>query len=205
MSDSTLDIWKKLQDEGYFKNHPLYKKMEMGIPHCVEMPDIIGKNVVEIGCGYGRDTVLLSTWAKRVYAIDVSQKILNDASDYIHGLTDKNNISFVLAEKYKSSIPNNSIHFVYALHVFQHLHPIQAQEYINNFYQKLVKGGKILIQFYLGTDKIIEEGKEPRVQYTREEALALFPNYNIERIWKLEKFNAENKLQYEHLYIIARK
>ena len=198
---STLDIWKKLQIEGYFDKHPLYDIQEVGIPHCVEINDIAKKVVVDIGCGYGRDTWFFHLYAKKVYGIDVSKEILILAKKCMQ---DAKNIEFVLAEEYKKKIPL-SIDYVYALHVFQHLHPEQAKDYINTFRKRLKPNGKMNVQFYIGKDKIMEDGKEPKVQYSKEEAMVLFKDFKIHKTWTLHKFDKHNKIQYEHLYVLAGK
>lgn len=192
-----LQNWKNLQENKYFENHPLYNMNKYDNPHCVDIHDIINKNVAEIGCGYGRETFFFSEYANYVYAIDVSETILNkmDLEEYEHVIP-------VLAEDYKEKIPDE-IDYVYALHVFQHLTLEQTKDYINTFFKKLKKGGKFNAQFYLGTDKYMEEGKEPRICYTKEEALHLFKKYRIEKTWTLNKYKANGELQYTHFYIIG--
>ena len=205
MKKSTLDTWKKLQKEGYFEKHVLYQNRPVGLPHCVDVEDILGKNVVEIGCGYGRDTIMFSEFAEVTYAVDVSDDILQKMVDHVTNQREYYpTIIPVLAEDYKELIPNN-IDYVYALHVIQHLTIEQTKDYIETFYEKLKVGGKINFQFYIGTDKIIEEGKEPKVCYQKKEALGVFKKYKIEKTWTLEKFDAKGKLQYEHFYVIAKK
>lgn len=203
MKKSTLETWKKLQKEGYFNKHPLYE-MNFGFPHCVDYEHIKDKNVVEIGCGYGRESVFFNNYVNCMWAIDVTQDILEKAKTNLINSGSSYGTFFVLAENYKKEIPNN-IDYVYALHVFQHLAPEQTKDYIDTMYKKLMVGGRFNAQFYIGTDKMMDEGKEPRVQYTKKEVLGLFENYKIEKTWLLNKFDAKNNLQYEHMYVIARK
>ena len=206
MGKSTLKTWKKLQSEGYFENHPLYDCQTIGIPHCVDIKDISGKTVIDFGCGYGRDTKFFRKFANHVFAVDVSEEILVKAYNFVYNGEDILPVDFVLAEDL-DCIQNTSVDYVYALHVFQHLSPEQAEEYIKVFHNKLVLDGRLMIQFYLGKDKMMDEGKEPRVQYTTEEAYKLFKSagFKIDRTWVLQKMDAKEHLQYEHLYIVGRK
>lgn len=200
MKDSTLDTWKKLQEEGYFENHSLYDCKSTGIPHCVEMKEIVHKNVLDFGCGYGRDSLFFVLFANKVHCVDVSDTILNKARNFIGFGVD--NVEYVLSEKI-NEIPDNSLDYIYSLHVFQHLAPKQAEEYIKIFRKKLKKGGRLNIQFFIGNDKIMNKNTEPRVQYTMEETQGLYNKFRIDKVWMLDKFNKKEEHQYKHCYVIG--
>ena len=69
---TTIELWKKLQQNGYFKKHRLYKTFDYSVADWSCYKD---KVVAEIGCGYGRETVPIAKEAKKVYAIDVVEDL----------------------------------------------------------------------------------------------------------------------------------
>ena len=178
MKDSTLNIWKKLQDKDYFKHHRCHNFVPTK-PKTIDEKDIKDKIVVEIGGGYGRETAYISQIAKKVYFVEVSQKILNEAKGYITKYGNITKIDFILTENYKSQVPDN-IDYVYAFRVFQHITPQQVKDYINTFYNKLKIGGKIHIDFAIGTAKQWKKDKEPRVHYNMTEIVKFFDKFKIE-------------------------
>jgi len=195
--NNTLSIWKYLIRNNYFEKHKLYDFTPV-IPNTIEYNDIKDKIVVEIGCGYGRETWYIASLAKKVYAIDVSSNILDKAKKFItkqNGHTD--NIEFLTAEEYKDKIPNN-VNFVYSRLVFQHITPIQSKDYIDTFYNKLNYDGKILIQFRLGSTKGACRNKEPNFQYSLEEVRDFFNKADLDIIKEEIKNN-------KHLYMTVKK
>src|SRR5712692_10243689 len=67
---SNLDVWKKLQDKGYFENHPCYKGIsDFGGQEAVQAiewftPIRADMKIAVIGCGYGRETLKLAPLVK---------------------------------------------------------------------------------------------------------------------------------------------
>ncbi len=198
MKESTLDIWRKLQENGYFSNHRLYKNFQLGIPAYVNAEEICNKKIAEIGCGYGRETVYFSMLAKKVYAIDVSSIILDQTKEFVtkHGQIDK--VELVLADECKDKIPSR-LDYVYSRLVFQHLAPMQMFNYIKLFHSKLKKGGKINIQFKLGNSVLYRFGCEPDIRLSKELILSFFKGYKI-----LHERSVGGK-GYTHLYVTGEK
>lgn len=195
--ETTLDMWKNLQKNNYFENHPHYKNFPI-VKSPIIFPNIFeNKTMVEIGCGYGRETAYFSKYVKKIYGIEVESYIIEKAKKFVTQNGNIKTTKFVLAENYKKEIPNN-IDIVYSLHVFQHCAYRQIKDYIDTFYQKLKKAGLFYAQFYIGDKRIYEQKIELNIQYTVEEIKTLFKNYTINTIQtKLIYF------KYKHLFIKA--
>jgi len=176
---SNLEFWQKLQDEGYFENHPYRElKNDRGELAAIEAfhPLTADMNVVVIGCGYGRDTTLIAPRVKQVYGIDVSTVILKKAVSY---LTERSITNFtpVLADRYKTDIPDG-IDLVFSIVVMQHLTRDLVADYFASLANKLKSGGAMLIQFiedcgeWKQTDAELR-AYEPSVTWTLPEIAAL--------------------------------
>src|SRR3989304_7100712 len=95
--------WENLHENNYFKNHHMYNKFEVMKPHNVNSTEIEGKIVLDIGAGYGRHMAWFCNYTNHVYGVDVSNKILNEAKQF---LTSKNfkNFSIYLNTDYQKYI-----------------------------------------------------------------------------------------------------
>ena len=171
---SNLKYWQQLQDNGYFEKHPDYS----GLKEYGEDYNIINKhiplskemNVVVIGCGYGREILLIAPHVKHVYGIDVNRTILDKADKFLaeRGIT---NFTSVLADEWKDVVPSN-IDLVYSIIVFQHLTRDLVKDYIHGLTKKLSPDGKFLCQFAeldLGTHDAELKPYEPNVRWSKTE------------------------------------
>jgi protein-L-isoaspartate O-methyltransferase len=179
---STLETWKYLQDGNYFGKHRLYNKFETEIPEYVNVNDIKGKKVVEIGGGYGRHTVFLAKHAEIVYMIEVSRTIIEKAYNFIKS---KNlyNVRFFEPTSYDTGIPYG-IDFVYEYLVFQHIEPALTKRYIDVLYEKLNIGGKMCMQFRIAKNKkdYYPSNQEPTVYHEYDDVIRYFDKMKIETV-----------------------
>jgi SAM-dependent methyltransferase len=174
---SNLEIWKKLQGEGYFENHPCYKGITdfsgheavQAIQWFVPIRDDM--RVAVIGCGYGRETLRLAPLVNHVYGIDVSETILKKAVSYLSERHVKN-FTPVLAEKFAQTIPAG-IDLVFSIVVMQHLTRDLVRNYFVELARKLAPGGGFVVQFlnvetedYRASDAPVEGGGEPSVHWS---------------------------------------
>jgi SAM-dependent methyltransferase len=175
---SNLACWKKMQEEGYFEHHSWYGEMHNGLELFGTDLDLINHyikltqdmKVVVIGCGYGRESVLIAPHVSHVFGIDVSRIILRKAEEFVeqHGIK---NFTPVLAERWVLDIPS-SIDFVYEIVVFQHLTKDLVRQYIAGLAEKLSPTGKYLCQFLedrVGSNDAELRVHEPRVTWTHGE------------------------------------
>jgi len=173
MSELVAERWKELQGKGYFANHRLYKDFHFTKPKHLALESLTGKTIAEIGCGYGRETFYLASYAKKVFAIDVTEDTLLLNQGYLEGFT---NVKYVLANEYKNKI-RNKLDLVYSRLVFQHIELDTMKEYIDWAYKKLKVGGQIMIQFSIGDNVKPDAMPEPIIQITKPQLKELVDRY----------------------------
>jgi len=174
---SNLEVWKKLQSDGYFEKHPCYKGIsDFGGQEAVQAiewfaPLRADMKIAVIGCGYGRETLKLAPRVERVYGIDVSETILDKAVVY---LSERNITNFtpVLAESFAQTIPAG-LDLVFSIVVMQHLTRDLVRNYFVELGNKLVPGGGFVVQFldeasvnYGATDAPEKSGGEPSISWS---------------------------------------
>jgi SAM-dependent methyltransferase len=181
---SNLNVWKTLQDKGYFENHPCYKGIsDFGGQEAVQaiewfIPIHSDMRIAVIGCGYGRETLKLAPLVKDVYGIDVSETILDKAVAY---LSDRGigNFTPVLAESFVRKIPFG-LDLVFSIVVMQHLTRDLVRNYFVELGSKLVIGGGFVVQFldeaaadYESTDAPERGGGEPSISWSHWQVVEL--------------------------------
>ncbi len=174
---SNLDVWKHLQDDHYFENHPCYKGIsEFGGEEAVEaiqwfLPIRSEMRIAVIGCGFGRETLKLAPLVKEVYGIDVNSTILDKAVAFLseRGV---GNFTPVLAETFPQTIPTG-LDLVFSIVVMQHLTRDLVRNYFIELGRKLTPGGAFVVQFldentadYVGTDAPEHGGGEPSISWS---------------------------------------
>ena len=179
----TLEIWKKLQADGYFKKHPDYKLMQFSSQpnNLPELKHVINRTIIEIGCGYGRETVALSHIAKKVIAVDVSEYVLNLNSEFVKLYGEPTNVEYVLAKDFEK-IENNCADMVRSNLVFQHIEPERTRQYIEQSRSKLKEGGIVNAQFLAGPkneNPYVDGNTEPSFPLDESEILEFFSDYKI--------------------------
>ncbi|MHC4206509.1 MAG: glycosyltransferase, partial [Planctomycetota bacterium] len=146
---SNLEYWQQLQDNQYFEKHQYYAGLKAYGTDCEKLGKYTSLSkemtVVVIGCGYGRETLLIAPRVKHVYGIDVNRTILDKADKFLaeRGIT---NFTSVLAQDWKHVVPSN-IDVVYSIVVFQHLTRYLVKDYIHGLAKKLSPNGKFVCQF----------------------------------------------------------
>jgi SAM-dependent methyltransferase len=174
---SNLEVWKRLQNEGYFENHPCYKGIsDFGGQEAVDAinsftpirPDM---KLAIIGCGYGRETLRLAPLVKHVYGIDVSTTILDKAVKYLKE-RDITNFTPILAENFAQTIPQG-LDAVFSIVVMQHLTRGLVNNYFVELGKKLNPGGIMVVQFldeslghYHNVDAPENSGGEPSISWS---------------------------------------
>lgn len=191
---NNVPYWQKMQEQGYFENHPLYGNEHNGLALFGADAEMIGNytsltknmNVVVIGCGYGREATLIAPHVRHVYGIDVSDVILDKARQFTaaHAVT---NFTAVHAERWQLEIPYG-IDLVYTMVVFQHLTRDLVRSYISGLAQKLSSDGRMLSQFCesrLGTHDAALTVHEPNVNWTADEIRELIRENGL-ALYKLD-------------------
>jgi SAM-dependent methyltransferase len=173
---SNLKVWVRLQEAGYFENHPCYNGIaDYGGHEAVQainwfMPLSQDMTVAVIGCGYGRETLRIAPLVNRVYGIDVSRTILDKAVSY---LTERNvgNFTPVSADAFVAAIPQE-LDLVFSMIVMQHLTRDLVRNYFLELTKKLKRRGGFVVQFLeevagdRNDDAPEDSGGEPSISWS---------------------------------------
>ena len=102
-------------------------------------------SILEIGCGNGRMTEFLARSFKRVYAVDISPKMIELGKLKFASLK---NIDFFVGDGLHYLIPNNTVDLVFSYIVFQHFPTMgMVLENMGEVKRVLKSGGLAKIQF----------------------------------------------------------
>ena len=94
-------------------------------------PDFI---FIELGAGDCALSFEVSKYVKKVYAIDVSEKITSSSNR-------PKNFELILSDGISVDVPAERVDVAYSSHLMEHLHPDDALEQLQNIYRALVPGG----------------------------------------------------------------
>ena len=95
------------------------------------------QKVLEVGCGTGLFTKEIMETDNEIIAIDISPELLDIARKKFQ----KNNLTFLLSNAYKTKFSKNSFDFIIGSSVLHHLDVDSA---LKEFYRLLKPGGKIM-------------------------------------------------------------
>tara|TARA_Y100000588_G_scaffold394440_1_gene514962 strand:+ start:3032 stop:3787 length:756 start_codon:yes stop_codon:yes gene_type:complete len=172
----------------FLSNNHLYKMMSKYVT--------IDNNtvVLDLGCGYGRFVEFYAAIASFVYAIDVTDYIIDICKTKYAGIK---NVAFIKNNGYSlEMIDDSSIDLVSCYTVFQHIPRKATQSYLKEFSRIIKPNGRIIIQLSgaqsnndkryndVGLDK-----KDYKIQYTKEDIKILAMRSKLE----LKKIDEENK------------
>ncbi len=108
-------------------------------------------DMLEIGCGLGRMTHYFSKQFRKVYALDISEVMINQAKVYWEKLT---NVTFITSNgEDLQPIANNAVDFLFSFYVLNHV--VQADvvlNYIRETARVLKPGGLALLHFRIPRD-----------------------------------------------------
>ena len=124
-----------------------YKNQSKPIPFFVNKPDenlvsyfaskqIRPGNVLELGCGAGRNAIYLAEQGCSVVGVDLSEKALEWAKQRTQGMDI--NIEWICANIFDVALQENSFDFIYDSGCFHHIAPHRRSTYLA-LIQKLVK------------------------------------------------------------------
>jgi ubiquinone/menaquinone biosynthesis C-methylase UbiE len=100
------------------------------------------QSCLEIGCGAGRMTKQLAKTFERVYAVDVSEGMIDRAKSGV----DSPNVQFLLIDGVDLPLPNSAVKSVFSTHVFQHLESVEIGfAYFQEIHRVLEIGGTLMV------------------------------------------------------------
>jgi len=103
--------------------------------------DVKGLDVLEYGCGYGENTILLARRGASVHALDISPELIaiNQQRMEVNGVT--NGVRLSVASAYDVPCPDESVDVVFGMMILHHLDLDQAAREV---YRVLRVGGRAI-------------------------------------------------------------
>jgi trans-aconitate methyltransferase len=95
-------------------------------------------NILEIGCGNGRDAKDILKYSKNYTGIDFSKEMIKLSKEYLP------NTNFIIADIEKFTIPQN-LDLIFAFASLLHLNKDSFKKVLNKIYKKLNRNGAIYI------------------------------------------------------------
>ena len=100
------------------------------------------ESCLEIGCGAGRITMQLARYFNQVYAVDVSEQMI----DYARRNIARSSVAFHLSNGVDIPLADQSVLSVFSTHVFQHFDSLSlADSYFAEIARTLKPGGTLMI------------------------------------------------------------
>lgn len=99
------------------------------------------KIVMDIGCGHGRISEFMSYWFKKVYAVDVSGKMLDKARKRLSFVK---NIEFVKTDG--RSVPQVPCHLFFSFATLQHMRKPEIEETFSSVRKMMGRGNIFKVQ-----------------------------------------------------------
>ncbi len=116
-----------------------------------------GKNLLELGCGNGRDSIFFYKNGINVIAVDASEKTINQLRDKYQ----EDNICFICDDFVCSpSIFISQYEYVYSRFSLHAINEEQETEVVNNVYNVLKSGGTFYIEVRSVKDDLYGKGKK---------------------------------------------
>lgn len=152
--------------------------------------DLRCKSVIEIGCGTGKNTIMLSEIAETVHAIDFSASMIEKAKEKVNSA----NVTFVMGDITKQwTYPNCSADLIACNLVLEHIENLSF--IFSEAFRVLVKGGYFFIselhpvRQYQGTKANFQKNLEVIEISAFVHHISDFFNAAKERGFRLEDFN----------------
>ncbi len=128
--------------ETYYMNDLAFKNWVMYPRFLQEIGNPQGKNVLELGCGWGKFGVLLATKGADVVGLDIGHWLVR-ASQWLakHNLTDA---AFIQADMTAPPLKNQHFDLVFGVSVLHHLPARKVQTVLKETHRLLTTGGKAI-------------------------------------------------------------
>lgn len=107
--------------------------------------DIRKKTILDLGCGFGTSSIILSKYAKKIYSIDLTYPAIKNAKKNIK-FNNIRNVSLKQMDAENLNFKNNFFDFVFSWGVIHHSH--NPNKILNNIKKKLKKNGSCFLMVY---------------------------------------------------------
>jgi len=106
------------------------------------LPYVEGKDLIEIGCGYGYDASLFSKKAKSVVAIDINRTVIDEASKRYRNI---NNLTFISDHTLKAFAGKRTFDIVISFESLEHLNPAEQVALLEESWAILRPNGQLFL------------------------------------------------------------
>jgi len=103
------------------------------------------KTVLDLGCGWGSSSILLSNYSNKLYAIDISDKSIKGAKQNLKFFS-KKKIMIKRMDAERLNFKNNFFDYVYSWGVIHHSN--NPNKIFKNIFRVLKKDGKLFFMIY---------------------------------------------------------
>lgn len=167
--DECKTWWENQAKNIYFKNQHWY----FSVPELIQLMGLTSDSeILEIGCGYGREMSQFAKISSHIYGIDIAKT---------HAELTKKNVPQAETKEYNGTdIPyqDNSFDFIYTAYVMQHMSKENCRKLMREMNRCLKPKGKILLEFFggireAGEDKDMMLGDMYNNGFTSEEIIKL--------------------------------
>lgn len=203
-----------LKEESLFNWDNFYSDRDRKIPFLENLPDenlveyfetekISSGNVLELGCGPGRNALYLAGNGFFVDAVDQSEEGLNWAKE--RAIEQNFQVNFINKNIFDLNIDEGTYDLVYDSGCFHHIPPHRRMNYIDLVMKALKPGGYFGLTCFveggeLGGSDIsdweVYRGKSMRggLGFTKEKLLAIFHDFNAVEIRKMRDMSSGDTL-----------
>lgn len=89
---------------------------------CHLLGDIRGQTVLDLGCGTGENTLILALHGAKVYALDISQELVELARKRLEiNNASTANVHFMVGSAHEIDLPDDSVDLVFGIAILHHL------------------------------------------------------------------------------------
>lgn len=160
-------------------------------------------NVLELGCGAGRNALFMAQQGCAVTAVDLSEVALQWAKE--RASDQRLDIQFVQANLFNIDFPDNEYDFIYDAGCFHHIAPHRRMQYVELVHRALKPGGYFAINcfaengIYGGSamsdwDVYRNRSLQGGLGYTKEKLLFIFKDFQEIEIREMKSFEQPSDL-----------